>query len=436
MAAVPARAYLASLEPFGIKLGLAQIQALLTALDRPDEAYPAIVVGGTNGKGSVAAMIERGLRAAGYRTGRYTSPHLVTIEERVALDGDPVPPAVFDAAAERVRVAAGTLAQPPTFFEATTALALDVFREARVDVAVLEVGLGGRLDATNAVAARAVAMAAVDFDHEAHLGRTLEAIATEKAGLIKRNGLAVIGPNPGAVRRVMDRAADEAGATILHALDEVEIAVVAEGGRRRVTIRTPAAVYRDVPLALPGQHQVDNAVTAVRLLEALAASGTFDVPPDAIRTALSDVSWPARLESIAWRGGSVLIDGAHNPAGAAALSAYVEEICPGRVPVVFGVMRDKRADAMLAAIVPVVSHLVVTAPSSGRALPPAELEAVAHAVAPLLPVVAAPTPSAALELARPLGDPVVVAGSRYLAGDVRALLTQPATERARPGARP
>ena len=160
-----ARDYLLSLEQIGIKLGLNQIRALLETLGRPDLAFPSVVIAGTNGKGSVTAMVERGLRAAGYRTGRYISPHLVDLEERFAIDGRAIDPPTLETLAARIQLAAAVTASPPSFFEATTALALEAFRDARVDVAVLEVGLGGRLDATNAVESVAVAITAVDYDH-------------------------------------------------------------------------------------------------------------------------------------------------------------------------------------------------------------------------------------------------------------------------------
>nr|MBP8274427.1 bifunctional folylpolyglutamate synthase/dihydrofolate synthase [Acidobacteriota bacterium] len=190
-----AREYLFSLEQIGIKLGLEQIRLLLLALDCPDLAFPSIIVAGTNGKGSVTAMIERGLREAGHRTGRYISPHLVAIEERVAIDGVPIAEATFDRLAARVRQASASLPFPPSFFEATTALALEAFRDARVDVAVLEVGLGGRLDATNAVSPVMAVITAIDLDHQQYLGNSIEEIAYEKAGIIKPGVSTVIGAN-------------------------------------------------------------------------------------------------------------------------------------------------------------------------------------------------------------------------------------------------
>ena len=234
-----ARAALLSLEQIGIKLGLDQIRALVDALGRPDRAFPSIVVAGTNGKGSVTAMLERGLRAAGLRTGRYTSPHLVALEERFAIDGRDITTETFDAAARRVLAASVALPAPPSFFEATTALALEVFREARIDVAVLEVGLGGRLDATNVVSSMAVAITAVDFDHEAFLGHTIEAIAREKAGVIKPNGLVVLAPNPPAVETIVSETCATRGARLLRAAHVVIESTTMDAGQAVVTMTTP-----------------------------------------------------------------------------------------------------------------------------------------------------------------------------------------------------
>jgi dihydrofolate synthase/folylpolyglutamate synthase len=189
-----------------------------------------------------------------------------------------------------------------------------------------------------------------------------------------------------------------------------------------VRIRTPHRLYDDATLSLRGRHQVENAILAVRVLEEAGARGLFEIPPAAIHTALTDVTWPARLELLPWQGGTVILDGAHNPSGASALASYLDENYSRRVPVVFGVMRDKRAGAMIAALVPVASHLIVTAAASDRAMPIAEIASVAAEVAPVLPVHRAATPAEAMAVARALGDPVVVAGSLHLAGEVRAHL--------------
>ncbi|MFI5177963.1 MAG: bifunctional folylpolyglutamate synthase/dihydrofolate synthase [Vicinamibacterales bacterium] len=414
------RAYLLSLEQIGIKLGLEQIRALVALRGRPDSAYRSLVVAGTNGKGSVTAMVERGLRAAGYRTGRYSSPHLVDLNERFAIDGRPISHDQLENAAGRVRAAAAALPSPPSFFEATTALALEVFRDERVDVAVLEVGLGGRLDATNVVEPVGVAITAVDFDHEQYLGSTIEDIAGEKAGVIKPGALVVLADNPPAVRQVVETAAGRAGARLVYAPDQVEADWTMVEGRARLALVTPRHRYAPLTLGLRGRHQIANAVTAVRLLEELSGGGTFAISADAIVEGLTTVEWPARLEYGSWRGRTVIVDGAHNPAGARALASYLVETHGRRLPLVVGVMRDKKIEAILQALAPAASHFVLTAASGSRAATPAELAAAARIVAPDIPAVEIASPGDALAHAITLGDPVVVAGSLYLAGEVRA----------------
>jgi dihydrofolate synthase/folylpolyglutamate synthase len=419
------REYLLSLEQIGIKLGLEQIRALVAELGHPDAAYKSIIIAGTNGKGSVTAMIERGLRAAGYRTGRYTSPHLVDIEERFAIDGQRISAAQFDDVGARVREAARALPHPPSFFEATTALALEVFRDERVDVAVLEVGLGGRLDATNVVTPVGVAITAIDLDHEQYLGSTIEQIAGEKAGVIKPGSLVVLAANPPAADRVVRDAATRAGAFLVHATEGVSMSWKMNEGCARLSLKTPRRTYPAFTLALRGRHQIENGVTAVRLLEELSARDIFNVPEAAVIEGLTHVEWPARLEHVRWRGHTVVIDGAHNPAGARALASYLSETYGRRVPMVVGIMRDKKIDEMIEALAPVASYFVFTAASSGRAASPAELAAVARRVAPAVPYSESVSPIDALDAAAVHGDPIVVAGSLYLAGEVRYSSTTP-----------
>ena len=414
------RTSLFALEQIGIKLGLDQIRTLVTELDRPDLAFPSLIVAGTNGKGSVTAMLERGLRAAGYRTGRYTSPHLVDLEERFAIDGESVAPAMLDLALSHVFAAAERLEAPPTFFEATTAAALDIFRDARIDVAVLEVGLGGRLDATNVVTATGAAITAVDFDHEQYLGHTLTDIAREKAGVIKPNMQVVLADNPPAVEAVVAEACLAADARLVRATDGVDVEVEMQDGRATVAITTPVRRYSGVPLGLRGRHQVQNAVTAVRLLEELAAAGKFAIGASAIETGLTDVVWPGRLERFRRGAVELLIDGAHNPAGAAALAAHVRETYGRRLPMVVGVMKDKNIEALLGALAPAAAAFVFTSATSPRAASPADLLDVARRVAPDIPMAAVNDPIAAVERAAAAGSPVVVAGSLFLAGDIRS----------------
>jgi dihydrofolate synthase/folylpolyglutamate synthase len=422
-----AREYLFGLEIVGIKLGLDQIRALIRALDYPDLAFPSVIVAGTNGKGSVTAMIERGLRDAGYRTGRYTSPHLTHIEERVAVNGVPITPAAFDHLAERVRAAAGALPHPPSFFEATTALALEAFRDAAVDVAVLEVGLGGRLDATNAVTPVLSVITAIDLDHQQYLGDTIQAIAGEKAGIIKPGVPVVLGKNPDAVRDVINGVADAQRAPVVYAPDGTDFRASLTGGVTEISLTTPAGRWPRVALGLRGRHQIDNAITAVRALETLDRSTALTIPPDARQSALVSVRWPGRLEMRSYKWGSrradVLIDGAHNRAGARALSAYLSEAYPARMPIVFGAMADKDVAGIIEELAPCASFFVCTAAQTPRAASPRALADIALKLGTGATILIAETPSTALAGAAPLGSPVVVAGSLYLAGEIRELLS-------------
>jgi dihydrofolate synthase/folylpolyglutamate synthase len=364
-------------------------------------------------------MVECGLRAAGYRTGRYTSPHLTHLEERFAIDGTPIAPALTDAIGARVERASRHLPVPPSFFEGTTALALDVFRHEAVDVAVLEVGLGGRLDATNAVDPVAVALTAIDFDHEEWLGSTLAAIAREKAGVIKPGVFAVLGANPPEVEAVVDTACRDAGVSLIRAAEVSTDEIVLEEGHARVTARTPLAEYRELRLALAGRHQVANAVVAIRLLEELAQRGLMAVPVAAIRAAVETVVWPGRLERLRGRDVDVLVDGAHNPAGARALARFIEEVFARPLPMVVGIMADKPIDDILRVLASAASHLACTAPATPRAASPKDLAAAARRLAPDRPVSSHDRPGEAVRAASAFGAPVVVAGSLYLAGEVR-----------------
>ncbi len=416
------RRELFALETVGIKLGLDQIRALLDVLGHPERAYPSLVVAGTNGKGSVTAMVERGLRAAGYRTGRYTSPHLVHLEERFAIDGQPISGARLDALAEKILEAAARLESPPSFFEATTAIALEAFRRDAVDVAVLEVGLGGRLDATNAVDSKAVGITAVDFDHQQYLGSTIEEIAREKAGIIKRGGLTVLGENSAAVCRIIIEVASLVGSDLVYAADGVTAETRMTAGRIVASIETPRASYPELTLALRGRHQVANAITAIRLLEELDARRVFVIPENAIRTGVEAAVWPARLELIERDGRQVLIDGAHNPAGARSLASYLREVFDDAPPMVIGMMRDKDVAEIVRALAPAASRFICTAARSPRAMSPGELADVVGRVAPAVPVITAEGAAGALLAAREFGSLTVVAGSLYLAGEIRTAL--------------
>ena len=408
--------YLFGLEPIGIKFGLENITSLVESLGHPERAFRSVHVAGTNGKGSVTAMVDAALRAARRRSARYTSPHLVDIRERFVIDGRPVTEEALAGVISYVRDrieslrAAGALDVQPTFFEVTTAVAFELFRRARVDIAVIEVGLGGRLDATNVVEPVVAAITSIAFDHQQYLGDSVRAIAAEKAGIIKRGVPVVIGRMAPEAEAVIERVVQERAAELIRAWDGVDAVRLKE---EHVRLRTPTRDYGDLEIALRGEHQIGNAIVAVRLLELL------DVPAQAIVDGLAHVAWPGRLDVRHLAGGrEAILDAAHNPAGAAALASYLQEQPGGRPPLVFGAMRDKDVDGMFRALLPAVSALVVTRASNRRAADPAMLAERARAIAPELAVVAKSAPRDALEEAWRLAPRIVVAGSIFLLGDV------------------
>jgi len=399
------RERLFALEQFGIKLGLDNSTTILQSLNRPDQAFTTIHVGGTNGKGSVTAMVERGLRAAGHRTGRYTSPHLTDIEERIVIDGAPVASGAFDAITADVLgivdelIETGLLPHLPTFFEVTTAIAFEAFRRARVSAAVIEVGLGGRYDATNVITPAVTAITSIALDHERHLGTSLSEIAFEKAGIIKPGVPIVAGWMPVEAARVITDAA--------------------RLKRAPLTWAAPAEAGTPVQLALAGRHQQRNAAVAVEILR--RCSIDLAMPRDAIVAALTDVEWPARLEWLRVPAGDVLLDAAHNPDGAAALAEYVLASV-GPLPLVCGVMGDKDVPAIARALSPAVSRFVTTTAPSPRALSARELADCIRGAVPGAAVESRDDPMAALLEALHSAPRTMVGGSIFLVGPVRAQL--------------
>jgi dihydrofolate synthase / folylpolyglutamate synthase len=383
----------------GVELGLPRVRRALAALGDPQRRFAAVQIAGTNGKGSTAAMTEAVLRAAGVRTGLYTSPHLARFTERIQVagaeaDGDRL-------AALEARVAATGV--PLTYFEIATALGFLTFAEAGVEVAVLETGLGGRLDAVTTCEPLATAVTSIGLDHADYLGGTLGEIAREKAGVIKPGVPHLVGALPPEADEEMTRAARAVGAPLL---------------RLGIDFGAPAA-----PPGLAGAHQVGNAALSVELAtRAWARLGRpGPLPTDAVGAGLAGVRWPGRLERVA---GDVLLDCAHNVEGARALAAALAGLAGGRpVALLVSIVRDKDAAGILAALAPAVSIVVATQSGSPRALSAAELDAIGR---PLVArTVAAPDPIVALDLARRVGGHgglVVVAGSIFLVGEVRAHL--------------
>jgi dihydrofolate synthase/folylpolyglutamate synthase len=369
-------------------------------------------------------MAHAALRAAGIHAARYTSPHLVDLSERFVIGDDPVDAGSLDEVttfvldcADRLR-AEGVLATPPTFFEAVTAICFELFRRARVETAAIEVGLGGRFDATNVVNPVAGAITTIGLDHQQHLGATAAAIAFEKAGIIKPGMPVVTGEMPPEALAVVRRVAAERHATVIEAMADTAVSAELIDGRARVTVKTPHASYGPVLLALPGAHQVGNAVVAVRLLEAAAERGLL-VPGTAVEQGLATADWPARLELFTLeRGRRVLLDAAHNIDGARALAEHLARWYPERPPLVIGVMRDKDVGAILGTLVPRVSSVIVTAAPTWRALPAADLAAHARRLGARIVEVES-DPVRAIDRALEMADTVCVAGSIFLAGAVR-----------------
>jgi dihydrofolate synthase/folylpolyglutamate synthase len=418
--------YLFGLERFGIKFGLENIRTLVDALGHPERAFKTVHIAGTNGKGSVTAMVDAALRAAGHRSARFTSPHLVDLSERFVIDGRPVSQDALVAATAELRdriealLAAGTLRAQPTFFEVTTALALELFRRAGAEIAVVEVGLGGRLDSTNVITPVVASITSIALDHERYLGHTLGAIAVEKAGIIKPHVPVVVGQVCAEAAAAIDRVAGGRGAEVVWAWDgvTVERAPQVPGEATRVRLRTPAHDYGDITISLRGAHQIGNAVVAVRLLERLDQQGVA-VPPDAIAAGLATVTWPGRMDHRRLSNGrEMLLDAAHNPAGAAMLAAYLTETFESKPPLVFAAMRDKDVRRMFEALLPSVSAVIVTRARNPRSADTDALAREAVAVAPDVPVQMEPVLRDALAAAWRLSSRIVVAGSIFLLGDV------------------
>jgi dihydrofolate synthase/folylpolyglutamate synthase len=416
--------YLFALGQFGIKFGLDNISAIVERLGHPERSFQSVHIAGTNGKGSVTAMVDAALRAAGRRSARYTSPHLLDLTERFVVAGQPVEREALRRALADVRDVVdalrrdGVMPSQPTFFEVTTAVAFELFRRAGVETAVLEVGLGGRLDATNVVSPAVTAITSIAFDHQTYLGSTLGQIAAEKAGILKPGVPMIVGSVDDEASRAIEEAARTRGAPLVAARAGVVAAVGDADGFPRVRLRTPVRDYGTVVLGLRGGHQVENAIVAVRVLETLDSLGAA-IPAEAIVRGLEAPDWPGRLDVRRLsEGREVLLDAAHNPAGAAALASYVEKWSSVPLPLVFGVMRDKDVEGMLRHLLPTVGPVIITAASNPRSSRPEIVADALRRIAPHHTAVVAPTPREALSIAWRDASRIIVAGSIFLLADV------------------
>ena len=412
---------------FGISLGLDRVERLMAEVGRPDRSLRGALVGGTNGKGSVVAMTRSVLNAAGYRVGSMPKPHLVSYRERVAIDGEPISPSDFADAVARVLPAIDRVASqvgPPTEFEALTAAAITDLARRKVDLAIVEVGMGGRRDATNVLDLGVAAVTNVQHDHQAYLGSTLRAIGGEKAPIIKAGNLAVTGASGRGLRPILDRCAVLAVPLRRAGPRQPYTARITSTGWDGIVAdaRTPARRLSSLHVGLLGTHQADNLAVTLALLDALVERWDIRVGEPALRDGLAAAHWPGRLELLdgaAVGHARVLLDGAHNPAGARALTRSLVDLGVRRPVIVFGAMRGKDVRGVLSALAALDPRFVFTRVDDPNAHDPAELARAWRRLGGTARIAA--DPLRALEIAT--GDPVVVAGSLYLVGEVRGMIT-------------
>jgi len=393
-----ALAWLYATQRFGIKLGLENIERLLAALPGSglETAAPCKVihVAGTNGKGSVCAMIEAIARGAGYRTGLFTSPHLISFRERILVNGEKISEDEVAGGLTEIRELIGSWDPHPTFFEIATALALQHFQKTRCEILVLETGMGGRLDATNAVQSSVSVITPIDFDHEKWLGHSIDQIAKEKAGIIKPRIPVVSAPQRAEAEVVIRQRAEECDARLQFVNDP----------------------WTKTRVALCGEHQKMNAALAIAALQAT----DIQVSDDAIARGLSSVEWPARFQIWNER---IVIDGAHNPAGARILAqTWREEFGNERATILLAILRDKNAAEIVHALAPIATKFVLPRIRSERAMPPNELVQVISSLTPSLPYSITPSVAEAISAAQRTSERVLITGSLHFAGEALAFL--------------
>ncbi len=411
-------AYLDGLSSRPIRLGLAPLRRLLVRMKHPERKYTCMVIGGTNGKGSIAAMSAAMLTAGGFRTGLYTSPHLLDVRERIRIDGRMI-------AAEHLRACAEAiirqLREDLTYFEFLTAMAFHFFEQQRVDVAVLEVGMGGRLDATNLAKPAVSVVSNISLDHGHYLGKTLERIAWEKSGIIRKNGCCLTAARQKRIVGMIKEVCRKKQARFFRLGDEIKVRKLNDG---IFSFRGMNRRYDHLCCPLRGRHQMDNAALAVGAVVLLAEHG-LAVKEEAIRQGLRETQWEGRLEILQKRP-MVLIDGAHNPAGISSLCAALkEEFCYRRLTVIFGVLDDKDCKTMLRRLSPLAYSLILARPESERSLDPAVVLPIAEQYHRRVVIIEKPEKALfrALAAAAP-EDLICVTGSLYLIGAAKRFFSE------------
>src|SRR5215831_14748883 len=411
--------FLGAFSPSQIRLGLERIEHALASLDYPERRFRIVHVAGTNGKGSTCAFIASCLVSAGYRVGLYTSPHLVKINERFRIDRQDISDELLGRRVLEVvqrYPQLGSDAPPLTFFEFGTLVALWHFAREQVEVAVLETGLGGRLDATTAARPDVTAITPISFDHMDYLGNRLEQIAAEKAGILKSGVPAVFSRQDPEVLSVLYARAREVGAPTYQEGRDFEATTQSDGHLMYRGIHTSVS---DLTLGLAGRHQAQNAAVALACLELLRDVG-FATSPVQLREGLREPRWPGRFEQVPWRRPLVL-DGAHNPAGIEALVTALADFYPGRqFHLIFGVLRDKQWERMISRLFPLCASVRLVDVPSPRSLHPSEYLARAREICPQISVASSPADALAAAHAESPSDAILVgAGSLYLIGALK-----------------
>ncbi|MDD5435339.1 MAG: bifunctional folylpolyglutamate synthase/dihydrofolate synthase [Nitrospira sp.] len=420
-------AYLYSLQQFGIKLGLSNINRICLSLNNPHKRLKTIHVGGTNGKGSTAAILSSVLQQAGYKTGLYTSPHLTDISERIRINNIPINKDRFSFLIDNIKKQTEESGILPTFFEFTTALALQYFAEEGVDIAVMEVGMGGRLDATNIIVPLVTIITNVDYDHTEHLGTNLEEITGEKCGIIKKGIPVVTSETKKNVLSIIEDSAEKAGTvTYIFGRDfnTVPIKLTPSYSEFFYYGRRWTEFFIKSPLA--GKHQMFNIGAALYTIELLMQEG-FEITDDQLFRGVENTLWPGRLETVSLNP-HVIVDGAHNHAGTVVLRRFLEDILvkeegKGKIILVFGVLKDKDVSKMIEELIPYSSELIITRPDTERGLPVESLRTIVeqYAITPHIAMTLSEALSHAYNIASS-SDTIIVTGSLYMVGEARDLI--------------
>ncbi|MGH9441046.1 MAG: bifunctional folylpolyglutamate synthase/dihydrofolate synthase [Thermoanaerobaculia bacterium] len=410
---------LESLSPRGVRLGLQSMREILQRLGHPERKVPRVLVAGTNGKGSVAATLSAICREAGIRSGLHTSPHLIDLTERIRIEDQDVDRASLGSALERVlRAAAERPAVPVTYFEAVTAASELLFLEENCEFAVVEVGLGGRLDATNAGDPALSIVASIGLDHIEDLGGTVEAIAREKAGTFRKGRPAICGGSDPVALRVLSEEARRSGARFIAAESSIRISGCTEtSSGQAFRLETPREIY-EIRTPLRGAHQAGNVGVAVLAAEELGALDRR-FSREAIGRGVERTRWPGRLEAYPVEGRVIWLDGCHNPAGAAAVSEFFEDRPP--FDLLFGAMEDKDIAGIAQALFPLARRIILTAPAVGRAASPESLQRLLSSLRADTEL--AVSSAEGMEKILRGGSPeALVAGSLFLVGEARRFL--------------